>query len=313
MGGSGGSDWSSSYSGQDSDGLLNRANEQTDSIAYNSEVNGLLQEALKEFNDRPKEAIDSHIKVLKQAIEKDIENAVKLIFGGSINKKTFINGLSDVDSLVLINNTYLENKSPREVLEYFAQQIQQRLPETEVSIGELAVTIKYSDRIEVQILPAIKTSTGFKIASTTRENQWSNVIRHEAFARKLTEVNQACSGKVVPVVKLFKVAVDETLPANLKLSGYHAESLAIEAFKNYEGNRTYKDMLAHLCRTASKRVKAPIKDRTGQSLHVDDYLGSENSQTRNQVCSWLSRLATRLGTADKLRSLEDWQKLFDRE
>lgn len=313
MGGSGGSGWSSSYSGQGSDGLLNRANEQTDSTAYNSEVNGLLQEALKEFNDRPKEAIDTHLEVLKQAIEREIEDVVKLIFGGSIHKNTFINGFSDVDSLVSLNNTSLEKKSPREVLEYFAQQIKQRLPKTKVFIGELAVSIKFFDKIEIQVLPSIKTSTGFRIASTNPENQWSNVIRPEAFARRLTEVNQACSGKVVPVIKLFKAAVEKTLPANLKLSGYHAESLAIEVFKNYEGSRTYKDMLAHLCRTATERVKAPIKDRTGQSLHVDDYLGSENSQARNQVSSWLSRLAIRLGNADKLRSLEEWQKLFGSE
>jgi predicted nucleotidyltransferase len=314
MGGSGGSGWSSSNSSIGIDKLLQEANEQTNTLSYTSEVNSLLQDALKKYNDRDTEAINKHIEDLKKAIEKELEDSVNLIFGGSVRKYTFINGLSDVDLLVLINETSLQGKTPKEVLDYFARQIQQRRPNTDVSPpGKLAVTVRYSDGCEVQLLPAIKTATGFKIASPIYENQWSNVVRPEAFARKLTAVNQACSGKVVPVIKLFKAAVKEVFPKNLKLSGYHAESLAIEAFERYEGRRTYKDMLNHLCRTASDRVKVPIKDRTGQSIHVDDYLGSENSKERNRVSSWLGRLATRLEKADRLQSLEEWQKLFGSE
>lgn len=312
MGGSGGSGWSSSNS-SGIDKLVQQANEQTKALSYTSEVNRLLQDALKRYNDRNTDAINKHIEDLKKAIEKELEGSVELNFGGSVRKHTFIDGLSDVDILVLINQTSLQRKTPTEVLEYFAQQIQQRRPNTNVSPGKLAVTVRYSDGCEVQLLPAIKTATGFKIASSIDENKWSHVVRPEAFARKLTDVNQACSGKVVPVIKLFKAVVKEVFPENLKLSGYHAESLAIEAFKKYEGHRTYKDMLNHLCRTASDRVKVPIKDRTGQSRHVDDYLGPKNSKERNSVSSWLGRLATRLETADKLQSLEEWQKLLGSE
>lgn len=313
MGGSGGSGWSSSNS-SGIDKLVQQANEQTNALSYTSEVNSLLQDALQRYNDRDTDAINKHIEHLKKAIEKELEEeSVNLNFGGSVRKHTFIDGLSDVDILVLINQTSLQGKTPKEVLEYFAGQIKQQLPNTEVfPPGKLAVTVRYSDGCEVQLLPAIKTATGFKIASPIYENQWSNVVRPEAFARKLTAVNQACSGRVVPVIKLFKAVVKEVFP-ELKLSGYHAESLAIEAFKKYEGHRTYKDMLNHLCRTASDRVKVPIKDRTGQSRHVDDYLGLENSKERNSVSSSLGRLATRLKNADRLQSLEEWQKLLGSE
>lgn len=314
MGGSGGSGWSSSnLSGIDK--LVQQANEQTNALSYTSEVNSLLQDALQRYNDRDTDAINKHIEDLKKAIEKELEEeSVNLNFGGSVRRHTFIDGLSDVDILVLINQTSLQGKTPKEVLEYFAGQIKQQLPNTEVfPPGKLAVTVRYSDGCEVQLLPAIKTATGFKIASSIDENQWSNVVRPEAFARKLTAVNKACSGKVVPVIKLFKAAVKEVFPTNLKISGYHAESLAIEAFERYEGRKTYKDMLNHLCRTASDRVKVPIKDRTGQSIHVDDYLGSENSKERNRVSSCLGRLATRLEKADRLQSLEEWQKLLGSE
>lgn len=314
MGGSGGgSSWSSSRATEGLDELLRQADKGADISAYNSEVNSLLQDALKTYNERDTNAIRTHIDVLREAIERDIEGTVDLVFGGSVRKHTYVNGLSDIDALVLVHKTSLERSSPQEVLNYFASQIRQRLPNTDVSVGKLAVTVRYSDRCELQLLPALKTATGFKIASSLSEGQWSNVVRPDAFARKLTSINQTCAGRVVPVIKLFKVAVKEVFPKNLKLSGYHAESLAIEAFERYEGSRAYKDMLIHLCRTASNLVKAPIRDRTGQSLHVDDYLGSQDSQDRLRVSSYLGRLAKRMETADKQQSIETWQEWFGSE
>lgn len=312
MGGSGGSSgWSSSSSEAGIENLMKQASNSADSSTYNSEVNQLLQEALKNYNDRDVEAVNKHLDVLKKTINKEIKDSVKLIFGGSVPKHTFINGLSDIDTLVLVNKTSLQNKSPQEALDYFARQIQQRLPNTDVSIGRLAVTVRYSDGCEIQLLPAIKTATGYKIADSLSSEKWSKVVRPKAFSQKLTAVNKACAGKVVPVIKLFKAAVKEVLPQSSKLSGYHAESLAIEAFKNYKGSKTYKDMLTHLCHSASERVKEPIKDKTGQSLHVDDYLGAKNSTDRNQVSACLGRLAKKMGKADKLNYKGEWEKLFE--
>jgi hypothetical protein len=310
MGSSGGSySWSSSSSSEDISQMLKRAGESTDTSSYNAEVNSLLQAALKEFNDRDVEATQQHLSVLKEVIESEIENSVDLLFGGSIRKNTFINGLSDVDTLVLLNNTSLEKSSPQEVLDYFAQRIQQRLPNTDVSVGKLAVTVRYSDGQEIQILPAIRTASGLRI-SNPETGKWSNVVRPDSFARKLTAVNQEFSGKVVPTIKLFKAVVKDILPKNLKISGYHAESLAIEAFKNYQGSRTYKDMLTHLCREATNLVKSPIKDKTGQSLHVDDSLGEANSQARTCISVYLKRLTNRIEASDKLKSKEQWQEWF---
>lgn len=310
MGGSGGSSsWSYNNSLEEINQLIKRAGESTDTSSYNSEVNNLLQGALKDFNDRKSEATKRHLNVLKEAINREIENSVDLLFGGSIRKNTFINGLSDVDTLVLVNNTSLEKSSPQEVLDYFAQRIKQRLPNTDVSAGKLAVTVRYSDGQEIQILPAIRTASGVKIANP-EEGKWSNVVRPESFARKLTAVNQGLSGKVVPTIKLFKAVVKDILPKDLKISGYHAESLAIEAFKSYQGSRTYKDMLTHLCREATNLVKSPIKDKTGQSLHVDDYLGKANSQDRFKTSAYLGRLTKKIETGDKLNSIEKWQEWF---
>jgi len=168
--------------------------------------------------------------------------------------------------------------------------------------------VKFADGVELQLLPAVRTQTGLRIASADGSG-WSNVVRPQEFAMKLTDVNQACGRKVVPVVKLFK-GLQTALPATSQIKGYHVESLAIEAFKSYTGRQTYKDMLLHLVRTGAQRVLSPVNDTTGQSLHVDDYLGSTSSADRTRVSKTLDRLANRLATADSRASLSDLTNIF---
>ena len=268
----------------------------------------VLEEAVSEYSDRDVEVISRHVETLKQAIKSDVGGTVDLLFGGSTQKQTYVNGLSDVDLLARIDDPSLINRSAQEVLRRFAARIQRRLPNTDVTPGRLAVTVRYSDGHELQVLPALRTDSGVLIPSLSGEG-WSNVIRPEAFARKLTEVNRRCGNRVVPTIKLFKGA-QESLPEHARLSGYHVESLAVNAFEGYEGRRVYKDMLVHLLRSAEDGVKNPIRDRTGQSIHVDDYMGAANSQDRQQASSYISRLARRLEIADRERRIGEWEKIF---
>ena len=275
---------------------------------FDAEINELLQDYLKVFNDRDTEKVRDHLETLKRAIEKDIDGTVSTLFGGSVTKHTYVDGLSDVDVLCIVNDSSLENATPQEALEYIEQRLQERLPNTHVKAGLLAVTVIYADNTEIQILPALKTATGVRIADPENAD-WSCVVRPQSFANKLTEVNQSCSGKVVRVIKLFK-SLQTSLPKDNQLKGYHIESLAIEAFENYEGRRSYKDMLLHFIRNSSSRVLSPLQETTGQSLHVDDYLGDSQSTERVRRSRSLQRLAARLESAADNGALETWDDYF---
>lgn len=308
MGGSGGS--FGSYSNpSESANKIREAEQDSLDKTYEAEVNSELKDILSNFNNRPVEKINKYLETLKQAIDSNIEGSIDLLFGGSVNKHTYVDGLSDIDSLVVLNNSELANKSPHEVLKYFADRLQQRLPNTNISIGNLAVTVKYSDNTEVQLLPTIKTVTGYKIAESDGSNNWSNVVKPRRFAEKLISINKENSNKVVPVVKLAK-SIISSLPNQRKLSGYHTESLAIEVFKNYNGPQQTKAMVKHFFNEASKRVMSPIADSTGQSRHVDDYLGSRNSTSRRMVADSLSQIGRKMNNADAKRDSDTWTKLF---
>ena len=309
MGGSGGG----SYRSRDItvDDLITGANRAIDGQAYDAEVNDLLGQALQGFNDRDTVRDRERLDEVLEAVRNDGDDTVDLRFGGSVRKHTYVDGLSDVDVLAVIGRGDLAGKPPPKILGELATRLRSRIAGAEVTVGTLAVTVRYPDGRELQVLPALSTATGVRITGADGQ-RWSNVVRPDSFAQKLTAVNRANGGRVVPVIKLFKATL-ETLRPPIDVSGYHAESLAIAAFEKYDGPRTYKAMLHHLCRTSIDRVGTPIKDRTGQSLHVDDYLGAPGSHPRRELSARLGRLLKRIEAADRSANVGAWAELLGEE
>ena len=218
-------------------------------------------------------------------------NVVQTMFGGSVRKGTYVTGLSDVDALLIVNQSSLVNQPPARAIEYVRDTIQDRLRQNTVSAGNLAVTVSYSDRIEIQILPAIRTNTdGVRIAEPG-STKWSNVARPDDFATRLAKVNTAREGRVVPVIKLAKTMAGcfITRPSR-KISGYHMESLAIDAFKDYQGALDPKSMVIHFLGHSIEAVKRPITDSTGQSSYVDEHLGPAASKLRERASTYFGQM-----------------------
>ncbi len=307
MSGGGGSRyWRPVSSGADVEKEVARS---TVASSYETDANSFLQDVLSSYNSRDTAAIQDHLGVLQSAIERDIDGSTDTLFGGSVRKHTYVDSLSDVDVLLVVNQTSLADTSPHAVLDYLAARIRERLPGTVVDLGKLAISVTYADGIQIQLLPALRTQTGVRIA-TPDGSGWSNVVRPQEFADKLSQVNRDCGNKIVPVIKLFK-GLQSSLPENTQLKGYHIESLAIEAFANYQGRQTYKDMLRHLVQAAVSRVKTPLLDTTGQSRHVDDYLGAGGSADRMRVSAALARVGAKLDTADQRASVDIIKDIFE--
>ena len=305
MGGSGGG----SYFSRDPEAAmreLKTSQKKARDDEYVAQCNNLLSSFLSDFNDRDQEAISRHLHEIKKALENELEGTIDLKYGGSVAKHTFINGLSDVDSLVMLDNCELSEQSPDSAKEYLLTRLKERFPKTEIKAGQLAVSVRFGDA-EVQLLPAVSCRDHVKIADETGA-RWAN-IQPKEFSRVLTQINQEKAGKIIPVIKLAK-AIINNLPERHQISGYHAESLAVDLFRNYKAELKTKDMLKHYFAEGAQRVLRPIKDRTGQSVHVDDSLGSENSLERRIVSDAFSRIARRMNNADAAGRLEDWKNLF---
>ena len=218
-------------------------------------------------------------------------NVVQTKFGGSVQKGTYVTGLSDVDAILIVNQSSLVNQPPARAIEYVRDNIQDRLRQNTVSAGNLAVTVSYSDGTEIQILPAIRTNSGGVRIADPGSNQWSSVARPDDFARKLAKVNTARDGRVVPIIKLAKAMADCFISRpSRKISGYHMESLAIDAFKDHQGPLDPKSMLVHLLEHSMDAVKSTITDSTGQSRYVDEYLGPADSKQRERASTYFGQM-----------------------
>ena len=101
-----------------------------------------------------------HLESLCRFLREEGNHVVQTMFGGSIEKGTYVTGLSDVDVLLIVNESSLVNQPPAKVKNYVRDTVKRRLPNNPVQAGKLAVTVNFSDKTEIQMLPAIRTKTG---------------------------------------------------------------------------------------------------------------------------------------------------------
>ncbi|HUS12452.1 MAG TPA: CBASS oligonucleotide cyclase [Pyrinomonadaceae bacterium] len=288
---------------------LRSSESETSVQEFEVQVADMLGSLLSQYNKRDTEKIDGYLSKIREVISDDIEGTVDLLFGGSVSKHTYIDGLSDIDALVLLNKSELKDKSPQEVKRYFFEKLKEDLPHNKIKEGNLAVTVDFGDA-EIQLLPAIRTKSGVKIADA-EGTEWSH-IRPRKFSEVLTKVNRDQGGKVVPSIKLAKAIISD-LPEHRQLTGYHIESLAVEVFKQYTGPKKPQEMLTYFFRQAPKYVLEPLSDRTGQSLHVDEYLGEKYSLKRKVVADSLGRVGRRLQSANEAMLAEEWKNILGEE
>ena len=286
--------------------------ERTRDELFETDVAAAIGDLLAEYNNRDNEAIQGHLEKIKGLLEDEFGGVIDLRFGGSVRKHTYVDGLSDIDVLVLVNKCDLSNLSPKEALEAVMKRIgEMRFRDIEsIRVGSLAVTLTFSDGKIIQLLPAIKSGDGYKIA-TEKGGHWSNVIRPDKFAERLTEINQVNGGKVVPVIKLVK-GINSQLPESQQLKGYHIESIAIEAFKTYpdDAPKTPKAMLKYFFEKAKDIIRKPIQDRTKQSLNVDEDLGPENSKKRLSLSATMDIVFRRMRDADETGDVSRWKEIL---
>jgi hypothetical protein len=288
--------------------LVQKAQEKASEAAFDGKLASTLGYLLAKVNDRDVKQVQARLESLKGSLSEELDGTFDQFFGGSVAKHTYVDGMSDIDSLMVINDTELEDKDPQRALERVAEILKESLgDEAHVSHGTMAVTVEYEDGMVIQLLPALKTG-GQQIYVPSRNDDWSK-IDPVAFQAALTKRNHQCEGKLIPTIKLAKAIIGQ-LPASQTLTGYHIESLAIAAFRGYDGEFTTRAMLPVLFERAKDLVLSPIEDKSGQSIHVDEYLGPANSEQRQVASHLLGRIARRMKNATASGSIAQWEALF---
>ena len=248
----------------------------------------MFKDALAQINQIDTEALNLHKEEIFQALKSTFEEADGLRGGGSYSQHTYVNGISDIDMLFVLDafsSSKIPNKeNSKAVLADMERRLRQRLPNTEIKSGRMAVTIKFSDGLEVQVLPAFRYHSGYRVPDY-RGAGWT-IARPNIFTKLLQQRNKEMGGQLVPCIKLAKQICENQ---GLEVKSYHLSNMAVKAFEQYAGPRSHEDMLRHLFNKAKELTATRMRDITGQGAYVDNYL------TRN---------AQRIALAQQLGAIE---------
>lgn len=304
MGGSGGT----FRSGKSPAEIAGKLREQTEASAaeFETTLAKEFNKLLARFNTRDSVFVQERLGEIKDALESELETSFDTFFGGSVAKHTFVDGISDVDSLLVLLGS-LSKKRPSDVLQKLEKALSLNVEDVQVTSGRVAITVTYPDGTEIQLVPTVREEESLKVPAW-ESNRWST-IDPKQFTDALTKRNQQCNSKLIPVLKLAK-AVNSTLPESMQLSGYHIESLGVAAFRGYAGEKTTVRMLPYFFRKASELVLKPMVDGTGQSVHVDQHLGAAGSEARIVLSHTLARIHQRMLNASAAHSTDRWRDLL---
>src|ERR1700683_906642 len=116
MGGGGGGGGESAFpvGPKGIDELRQRAQEIADQASFDAQVNDELAQRLAAINSRDVEKVRDYLDGAVEALKDQIEDVERMLFGGSVAKSTYVEGLSDVDALVVLRDMPQE-ASPAEV------------------------------------------------------------------------------------------------------------------------------------------------------------------------------------------------------
>jgi hypothetical protein len=286
---------------------LRKEEETTANQMFETEVANDIGDLLGDYNNRDTDSVRAALERFRKVLENEIEEGgITPVFGGSIRKHTYVDGISDVDSLFVLKGDELAPLSPKEALDFFESKAHQAFPDAKTERDAVALRIN-QEGVVLEILPAVRREGQLCIPSESADT-WSK-INPQNFFRKLSDINERYGGKVVPTIKIAK-GINETFPRDQRLSGYHLESLAIDAFKGYTGPQNTKAMVEHFVGYAAEHVLNPIRDKTGQSLHVDEYAGARGSELRKLMAQNLDRVWRRMKNANATKSREKWTELL---
>lgn len=285
-----------------------------DQSAFDAEINGYLGEKLKEFNSRDAELVKERLEEILKLLGESVDDSLQTLFGGSVAKHTYVDGLSDVDTLLVVDEEKLGAKAPKEILsklEKIGKKLESESHIDSVKAGTLALTVTYTDGQETQLLPSVRDRETLKVPSWDG-NSWSP-IKPESFQKGLSKRNQEMSGRLIPTIKLIKTLFEKKLPEKQRPTGYHVESLAVSLFRGYDGPKTYLSMVKHFVENASNAVLSPIVDKTGQSTHADEYLGPRDSRPRKMMSQVINSLNTQLENSITSKQTALFKEMFNNE
>jgi hypothetical protein len=289
-------------SNRDLGDLFSHSQKETEEKFERTQVEEFLNDLLKEINDHDYEAIDSHREEIEKKLASAFEDFETLLYGGSHSRYTNVNKMSDIDILAVLGNLDSLVNEPQKAIAQLASALRERFPQSKIHEGRMAVTINFSDGIEIQVLPAYRDKDSFYIPNPSK-GDWVQTCPAQV-SELLTTANQRLSNQLVPLIKLVKsICYSRDVP----VKSYHIENMALKIFDGYDGPKTLVRMLKQFFNQAKGLCASPMRDPCGQSADVS---GDLSQTDRTRMASEFNRIEERIDRGMSSQSIDAWKELF---
>jgi tRNA nucleotidyltransferase (CCA-adding enzyme) len=114
MGGSGGF-FSRSFKPDEQTARVRDAESRHQDQDYLSKVGEVISRALSQYNSRDASEIGRILDEIMAELGRNIDGTLRLLFGGSVAKHTYVDGLSDIDALVVMSSEGTEAMTPAQL------------------------------------------------------------------------------------------------------------------------------------------------------------------------------------------------------
>ena len=93
-------------------------------------VNQYCEALLTRYKNRNTRAVTRHLKSLCGFLRQEGNQAMQTMYGGPVRRRTYVNSLSDINVLLIVNQSSLVNQPPVEVTAYVRDTITTASPES---------------------------------------------------------------------------------------------------------------------------------------------------------------------------------------
>lgn len=225
-------------------------------------------------------AINYVLDRINQDLNRALYAPFRIELAGSVEKNTFNEGISDIDLRAVTTNSALLDYSPKIAKKLILKQIRSIDEVKNPRVGHQAVTLTKGGH-EYQIIPVIRHD-GKTYIPSERGTYWKTVDI-EVFNRSLNSLNRKTEGRFCEAVRFVKILSNTYIPKRYQLSGYHIESIAMEAISQHCHPLNRTDMIERILGNIPSRVKRYSWDITRESKAIDRDLGSNYSTERKDV------------------------------
>ena len=237
---------------------------------------------------------------------------------GSYAKQTQIRPTTDIDIFIVLDSSYWINENiqlPRKLLILLFRNIKRTYPRTKIRNDGQAITLKYQDMFNVDVVPAFKSTENTYIIPNLKTQSWIT-CNPKSQMDFLTDINNKMRMTLKPLIKMVKCW---NLRYKVNIKSFHLELLVASSVVNISDNEreqfisSYPFALLNFFHYACHSINDPMYDEVHE--RIDSYL--DKGDLRRIVWKKLLYALQKAHEAwnfqkrnNQVRAIVSWKQLF---